>query len=71
MIPKYLFEQQFHILRMMGPLGAKLCWNYIMAAYSRVPSLAYKEYIFELFYGKEVYRRLRQIFSKGYFQDVS
>ena len=52
MIPKYLFEQQFHILRMMGPLGAKLCWNYIMAAYSRVPSLAYKEYIFELFYGK-------------------
>ncbi|CAI4038007.1 hypothetical protein SMKI_04G3460 [Saccharomyces mikatae IFO 1815] len=52
MIPKYLFERQFQLLRMMGPVGAKLCWNYIMAAYSRVPSLAYKEYIFELFYGK-------------------
>lgn len=51
-IPKYLFQQQFQILRMMGPSGAKLCWNYILAAYSRVPSLAYKEYIFELFYGK-------------------
>ncbi|KOH00973.1 alpha/beta hydrolase family protein [Saccharomyces eubayanus] len=52
LIPKYLFEEQFKLLRLMGPFGAKVCWNYIMAAYSRVPSLAFKEYIFELFYGK-------------------
>ena len=67
MIPKYLFEQQFHILRMMGPLGAKLCWNYIMAAYSRVPSLAYKEYIFELFYGKEGIPKVTTDIFKGLF----
>lgn len=51
-IPKYVFENQLKILRWGGPMGARLCWNYITAAYARVPSLEFKEYMFELFYGK-------------------
>lgn len=51
-IPKIIFENQTRLLRCLGPLGAKLCWNYITAAYSRVPGDKYKEYIFELFYSK-------------------
>ncbi|CAL9730133.1 protein Ecm18p [Monosporozyma unispora] len=51
-IPKYVFENQLKILRWGGPMGARLCWNYITSAYSRVPSLDFKEYMFELFYGK-------------------
>lgn len=51
-IPKYIFENQLKILRWGGPMGARLCWNYITSAYSKVPSLEFKEYMFELFYGK-------------------
>lgn len=51
-IPKYVFENQLKILRWGGPMGARLCWNYITSAYSRVPSMEFKEYMFELFYGK-------------------
>ncbi|SCV00212.1 LAME_0G08284g1_1 [Lachancea meyersii CBS 8951] len=52
-IPKLIFESQTRLLRALGPLGAKLCWNYIAAAYSRVPSVTYKQYVFEMFYGKD------------------
>lgn len=52
-IPKYVFENQLKILRWGGPMGARLCWNYITSAYSRVPSMEFKEYMFELFYGKD------------------
>lgn len=51
-IPKYLFYNQFRVLRKMGPLGAKICYNYINNAYSRVPSDQFKRYMFTLFYGK-------------------
>ncbi|CUS25038.1 LAQU0S25e00496g1_1 [Lachancea quebecensis] len=51
-IPAAIFELQTKVLRRLGPLGARLCWNYITAAYARVPDLKYKEYIFEMFYGK-------------------
>lgn len=52
-IPKYLFISQFKILRQMGPLGARICYNYINNAYSRVPSDDFKRYMFTLFYGKD------------------
>ncbi|SCU86147.1 LANO_0C06898g1_1 [Lachancea nothofagi CBS 11611] len=52
-IPKAIFESQTKFLRNLGPFGAKLCWNYIISAYSRVPSLEYKKYIFAMFYGKD------------------
>lgn len=52
-IPSTVFQSQVKLLRLLGPLGAKLCWNYINAAYSRVKNEKYKEYVFELFYGKE------------------
>ena len=29
-IPKYIFENQLKILRWGGPMGAHLCWNYII-----------------------------------------
>ncbi|CCD27013.1 uncharacterized protein NDAI_0J01210 [Naumovozyma dairenensis CBS 421] len=50
-IPNYLFENQLDVIRKLGPFGARLCWNYILSAYKRVPSMEYKEYLFELFYG--------------------
>ncbi|SCU90263.1 LADA_0F02872g1_1 [Lachancea dasiensis] len=52
-IPNTIFESQTKLLRNLGPLGAKLCWNYIASAYSRTPSLSYKKYVFEMFYGKD------------------
>ena len=33
-------------------MGAHLCWNYITSSYSKVPDIEFKEYMFELFYGK-------------------
>ncbi|CCC68455.1 hypothetical protein NCAS_0B03710 [Naumovozyma castellii] len=50
-IPKSLFEGQFGILRWMGPIGARVCWNYILSSYKRVPSMKYKEYLFHLLFG--------------------
>lgn len=50
-IPKVLFERQTELLRWMGPIGAKLCWNYITAAYNKLPTMEYKDYVFELLYG--------------------
>ncbi|KAL3233071.1 Protein ECM18 [Nakaseomyces bracarensis] len=62
---QFLFERQLRPLRWLGPLGAKLCWNYIRAAYQRVPSLEYKEYAFETFYGKGgLPPQTAQIFTK-------
>lgn len=52
LIPNVIFKNQSDILRWMGPVGAKLCWKYIMSSYSRVPTMEYKEYVFELLYGK-------------------
>ncbi|CEP63246.1 alpha/beta hydrolase family protein LALA0_S07e05776g [Lachancea lanzarotensis] len=52
-IPKFIFESQTSVLRALGPLGAKFCWNYIATVYGRVPSLHYKKYLFEMFYGKD------------------
>ncbi|KAH7609087.1 Protein ECM18 [Nakaseomyces glabratus] len=48
----YLFQKQLKPLRWLGPIGAKLCWNYIRSAYARVPSIDYKDYTFETFYGR-------------------
>ncbi|CCK71727.1 uncharacterized protein KNAG_0H03120 [Huiozyma naganishii CBS 8797] len=50
-VPRYIFENQLKILRWGGPMGARLCWNYITSAYAKVPSREFKEYLFELFYG--------------------
>lgn len=63
-IPKFIFKNQSEILRWMGPLGAKMCWNYILSAYSRIPEMEYKSYIFELLYGKGgIAPTARQIFT--------
>lgn len=63
-INQYLFKKQLQPLKWLGPLGAKLCWNYIRAAYQRVPSLEYKEYAFETFYGAGgLPRQTSQIFT--------
>ncbi|CCF56833.1 hypothetical protein KAFR_0B05380 [Kazachstania africana CBS 2517] len=51
-IPKYVFDNLFKILRLSGPIGAKLCWNYVLSSYSRISSLDFKRYVFELLYGK-------------------
>ncbi|EDO18219.1 hypothetical protein Kpol_543p49 [Vanderwaltozyma polyspora DSM 70294] len=51
-IPNFLFKNQLNVLRWMGPIGSKLCWNYINASYRRVPNPLFKEYLFELLYGK-------------------
>ncbi|SCU87175.1 LAFA_0E05182g1_1 [Lachancea sp. 'fantastica'] len=52
-IPRFIFESQTGVLRALGPLGAKFCWNYICTVYQRVPSLHYKKYLFEMFFGKD------------------
>lgn len=51
-IPEFIFKNQSDVLRWMGPLGAKMCWSYITSSYSRIPTMEYKEYVFELLYGK-------------------
>lgn len=51
-IPKFIFKNQLKVLRWIGPIGAKFCWNYINISYKRVPSRVFKEYVFELLYGK-------------------
>lgn len=63
-IPTFIFKNQSDLLRWMGPLGAKLCWNYILSAYSRIPEMEYKNYIFELLYGQGgIAPTARQIFT--------
>ncbi|AET39348.1 lysophosphatidic acid acyltransferase ICT1 Ecym_4285 [Eremothecium cymbalariae DBVPG len=54
MIPEFVFNEQTKLLRLMGPLGAKLGWKYINAVYSKVPNFLYLEFIFTLIYGKNV-----------------
>ncbi|SCV04428.1 LAMI_0H16050g1_1 [Lachancea mirantina] len=66
-IPKILFERQTALLRDLGPLGAKLCWNYIMAAYFRVPDVDFKKYVFELFYGKGAQNQIAKDIFIGLF----
>lgn len=63
-VPNFIFENQSEILRWMGPLGAKLTWNYITSAYKRIPTIEYKEYLFELIYGRGgIPLTTRQIFT--------
>ncbi|QLQ82410.1 hypothetical protein HG537_0H01720 [Torulaspora globosa] len=63
-VPTFIFKNQSEILRWMGPLGAKLTWNYIMSAYKRLPTMEYKEYLFELIYGRGgIPLTARQIFT--------
>ncbi|CCD27012.1 alpha/beta hydrolase family protein NDAI_0J01200 [Naumovozyma dairenensis CBS 421] len=63
-IPKCLFEGQFDILRKFGPLGPRFTWNYINSSYRRVPSMEFKEYIFELLYGnRKTSPILTEVFS--------
>lgn len=66
-IPPAIFELQTKVLRRLGPLGARLCWNYITAAYARVPSLKYKQYIFEMFYGKNALTQTSKDIFTGLF----
>lgn len=53
-LPKLLLQYQNKTLRWLGPLGAKACWGYVNASYGRVPSVAYREYVFQLVYGKGI-----------------
>ncbi|AQZ12171.1 ECM18 (YDR125C) and ICT1 (YLR099C) [Zygosaccharomyces parabailii] len=63
-VPKFIFERQTELLRWMGPLGAKLCWNYVSNAYSKLPTMEYKNYVFELLYGKGgIPRTARKVFT--------
>lgn len=63
-IPKVLFERQTELLRWLGPIGAKLCWNYISASYNQLPTMEYKNYIFELLYGKGgIPKTARKVFT--------
>lgn len=51
-IPNILFQNQLNILRWLGPIGSSLCWKYINASYRMVPNPVFKDYLFELLYGK-------------------
>lgn len=51
-IPAFIFKNQSEILRWMGPVGARICWGYITSRYSSLPSMDYKNYLFELLYGR-------------------
>lgn len=63
-VPKFIFKNQSEVLRWMGPLGAKLTWQYITSAYKRLPTVEYKEYLFELIYGRGgIPLTARQIFT--------
>ncbi|QLL32003.1 hypothetical protein HG536_0C01710 [Torulaspora globosa] len=63
-VPAFIFKNQSDILRWMGPLGAKLTWSYITSAYKRLPTVEYKEYLFELIYGRGgIPLTARQIFT--------
>lgn len=63
-VPKFIFERQTDLLRWMGPLGAKVCWNYISTAYSKLPTMDYQNYVFELLYGKGgIPKTAREVFT--------
>ncbi|CDO96268.1 unnamed protein product [Kluyveromyces dobzhanskii CBS 2104] len=69
-IPKFLLQYQNKALRWLGPLGAKACWGYVNNSYRRVPSVAYREYVFQLVFGKGIMtdtsiRIFNQLFSSG------
>ncbi|QLG74540.1 hypothetical protein HG535_0G04230 [Zygotorulaspora mrakii] len=51
-IPSFIFNNQSDVLRWMGPVGARLCWGYVNSAYKAIPTMEYKQYVFELLYGK-------------------
>lgn len=70
-IPAFIFKNQSDVLRWMGPLGAKLCWSYITSSYSRLPTMEYKEYVFELLYGKGgIPLTAREIFTNLFTRDL-
>lgn len=69
-VPKVLFENQFSVLRWMGPLGSKLCWGFINTSYGKIPSQAYRDYLFESFLGKKPFAKqnihsLKHLFTQG------
>lgn len=69
-IPQFLFEKQNRALRYLGPVGAKLCWGYVNSSYKRVPSISYREYVFQLVYGRGVMSStsievFRHLFTRG------
>ncbi|QEU62297.1 Ict1/Ecm18 [Kluyveromyces lactis] len=69
-IPKLILQYQNKALRWMGPLGAKACWGYVNSSYGRVPSVPYREYVFQLVFGKGIMtdtsiRIFNQLFSRS------
>lgn len=70
-IPRIIFEKQTELLRWLGPIGAKLCWNYISSSYKKVPTIDYKNYVFELLYGKGgIPNTARKIFTGLFTQNL-
>ncbi|XDT33861.1 alpha/beta hydrolase fold [Nakaseomyces glabratus] len=68
--PKFLFENQFSVLRWMGPIGDKLCLSFINSSYAKVPCQAYKDYLFESFLGKKHFAKqnvhaLKHLFTRS------
>lgn len=51
-VPRFIFENQLNVLKWMGPIGSKLCSNYISTAYVKVPDQIYKDYLLHSFVGK-------------------
>ncbi|CCF56580.1 hypothetical protein KAFR_0B02830 [Kazachstania africana CBS 2517] len=49
-VPSILFNNQLNILRWMGPLGGRMARQYIDMAYKKVPDVAYKNYLYYVFY---------------------
>ncbi|CCC68596.1 hypothetical protein NCAS_0B05120 [Naumovozyma castellii] len=49
MIPNFLFNNQLNVLKWMGPVGSKLTRKYINSAYVKVPTMDYKDYLYEYF----------------------
>lgn len=69
-VPKILFENQFSVLRWLGPIGNKLCWGFINSSYGKIPSQAYRDYLFESFLGKKPFAKqnihsLKHLFTQG------
>lgn len=69
-VPRILFENQFSVLRWMGPIGSRLCMGFINSSYAKVPSQAYRDYLFESFLGKKPFAKqnihaLKHLFTQG------
>ncbi|CCH62427.1 hypothetical protein TBLA_0H01400 [Henningerozyma blattae CBS 6284] len=48
-VPGVLFNNQFNVLKCMGPLGSKLTWSFISRRYEHIASEAYQNFLFKLF----------------------